>query len=218
MENLLQDETLFYNTYVKLIEEPIKWNFLTDYSFLKFLKNKLPITFENIQILSNGYLRYIQKPQKCIYTNHEMYLAIDMNTNLHYICYKDVMMIDIDFSKTSKDLEKIKDLFKEKFSDLTYRIYSSNGGYHIFITNKRFIYNSKETIDILIEFECDLMYIICVYLRGFSVRVNKKKLSDNMYTLIYENEKIENEITTLIDYHIQCNFKNEFVYLSKKLF
>ena len=85
----------------------------------------------------------------------------------------------------------------------TLTVLRSNNGYHIFVTNRYFDYKDKSTIDYLIDFKCDINYIICCYIRGFSVRISKKSVeeSDELYDLIYESssEAID-DIIELIDY------------------
>lgn len=92
------------------------------------------------------------------------------------------MDIDIKGPKgTNKDLEDIL----KNYND-TFYVDETMNGYHIFVLNRRSSYNDPETINYMINFgnenfKCDIKYILCVYLRGFCVRLNKKNPYDPMY-------------------------------------
>lgn len=177
--------------------------------FLEYFIENNELNYESIKMLSNGLKNYINKPQRILKDNPNNYVGIDMHTNLYYICFKDILTFDIDLHNEEIDnkvfLKKIKKEFLinkfKKFDDVFYLDESSNG-FHIFVLNKRFHHKSEEAIKYMIEFECDVKYIICSYLRGFSIRLNKKNLFDNIYNHIgiYGNKKLIDE-SILNDIH-----------------
>lgn len=212
-----KNEVLFYQNFINLMNIDIETpEWCKDYEFVNNMKQEIIEEYkeykqykennhfllkEKLKNLSLAYIKYIQKSQRLLYNHKDYYIAVDLYTNLHYICYKNVLMIDIDtihFNITYNDL-----LIKLDELEYSYRIYKSLNGYHVFITNKYFNYYSNETLDLLLKYNCDINYVICVYLRGFCVRINKKKYDDNMYELLYINKKFKEnkDIISLIDLH-----------------
>jgi hypothetical protein len=150
-----------------------------------FIKTEKNITYEHIIMLSDGLKNYIKKPQRVLYDKKDYYVAIDLNTNLHYICFRNIAMIDIDLHFHETKDQVLKDLIlKLKEYNDTYYIDETLNGFHIYILNKYMNHNDKETIEYLLNFKCDIKYIICTYLRGFCVRLNKKDPYDPMYKFI----------------------------------
>jgi hypothetical protein len=207
--NKENDTNLFYDEYIKIVNTRFKnklnndsINFLKNKYFIDHIIKNNKITFELVKILSAGYIDYISKPQRCFITTENEYLAVDMNTNLHYICFKNIMMIDID----NNDIDtphKINSLMN-KYND-SYMLFKTTNGYHLFITNRYANHNDESTINYMIDFNCDINYIICTYLRGFCVRLNKKNNEepDNLYTLVLSfneqnsNKEIVDKINTM---------------------
>ena len=102
-------EYKFYKEYIKLLDDD--YNFrkektLTEFEkklrhskFRKFVLDKIGYTYNAIlkiqYIMRSGMLR----PQRLIIDSTDFYVACDMLTNTYYICYKYLMMIDVDFYK-----------------------------------------------------------------------------------------------------------------------
>jgi len=111
----------FYGTYLKLIEDNYNYRKNIEMSdksdILEFNKKLRHAKFRNFLIskLGQNYLTIIKlkdvmislmiKPQRLLTNNLSFYVACDMITNTYYICYKELLMIDIDFYKdnTNKD-------------------------------------------------------------------------------------------------------------------
>lgn len=158
-------------------------------TFLDILENKDPIkdvgNSEHIINIESSYdiiknaghfINGIKRPQELLNTNIHYYVARDMITNTVYICFRNLLMIDIDINKleNSNDItdEFIVAYFNQKKE--SYRIYKSINGYHVFCTSKKFKYRSKESIDFMLENMCDKYYSLYSYLRGYCVRLNRK--------------------------------------------
>lgn len=153
-------------------------------SFLEYFVNKYPLNYENVKMLSTGLQNYINKPQRVLCNNKNNYVAIDMYTNLYYICFKDLVVFDIDLENNNlffKNMKKKYLINKFKNYDDIFYLDETKNGFHIFLLNKRYHHTSKEAIEYMIEFGCDIKYIVCTYLRGFCIRLNKKNINDNMY-------------------------------------
>lgn len=178
---------MFYGTYLSIASddsppdidlEALK--LLKDRNFAKYIIEHEDPTI-SIKMLSHVMKHSMLKPQRLLIDNEDYYIAIDMLTNTYYICYRDLMMIDIDRYKSDSGTDTLSDI-KEKLSkhpELFFRIYSSRNGYHIFILNKSMDYKSDESIRLMHELGCDFYYIVYSYMRGWSVRLNKKKGEEN---------------------------------------
>lgn len=204
-----QIEKTFYDEFIKNknqvnIDHELYNNNLKVEKFLEHFIENNEINYESIKMLSNGLKNYISKPQRILINNPNDYVGVDMNTNIHYICFRDVLMFDIDLKDHDHEigddvfLKKIKKEFLinklENSNDVFYLDESSNG-FHIFLLNKRVNHKSEEAINYMIDFDCDIKYIICSFLRGFSIRINKKNIYDPMYTHIgiYGNKNLIDE-------------------------
>jgi len=172
----------YFSSFVKLNNNNINVPKKEDKVFIQHILNTNIPTFELVKLISSSYLNYIKKPQRCLIDEDEYYVAIDMNTNLLYICYRNIMMIDID-KRNEEDVLKLIEKGIEKYDD-TYLLFKSTNGYHIFVVNRYFDHKDRTTIEYLIEFQCDINYVICTYIRSFCVRLNKKGKDDNLYKLI----------------------------------
>ncbi len=181
---IIDQEFGYFNSYVKINNSAITNSFPINKDFTQFVLKNNKLTYEIVKLLSVGYINYIKKPQKCLIDEKEYYVAIDMNTNLCYICYKNILMIDID----DTNIDNVMNLINkgiEKYDD-TYVLYKSINGFHIFVLNKYFDHLDKNTIEYLIDFNCDTNYIMCTYIRSFCTRLNKKQKDENnsLYELV----------------------------------
>lgn len=130
--------------------------------------------------LAPTFISGVKRDQVLIKTRGDYYIARDILTNTVYICFKDLLTIDIDIDidvdvDENVDInsdEKIMDYFS-KLSE-TFRIYKTPRGYHIYCTSKRFAYRDKDTISYMLNNFCDKYYCVYSYIRGFSTRLNNK--------------------------------------------
>ena len=109
-----------------------------------------------------------------------------------------------------------------------YRIYKSRGGYHAFLISHKLDNRSNEALQLMIEAQTDYFYIVFTYLRGWCVRLNKKKVEDpNPNVPIYsyvgdvicgelvkrENKKVAvvKEYANILDFHMElCEMAKDF--------
>ena len=127
--------------------------------------------------LAPTFISGVKREQVLIKTREDYYIARDVLTNTVYICFKDLLTIDIDIDIDDENVdinsdEKIIDYFS-KLSE-TFRIYKTPRGYHIYCTSKRFAYRDKDTISYMLNNFCDKYYCVYSYIRGFSTRLNNK--------------------------------------------
>lgn len=180
----------FYSTYLTIASEkvpdidPEAIALLRNRGFSKFIiENEDPV--DSVKMLSYVMSHSMLKPQRLLVDHDDYYIAIDLFTNTYYICYRDLMMIDIDRYKQDIEINTLEDIKKKLTAhpELFFRIYSSRNGYHLFIINKSMDYKSDNSIRLMSELGCDFYYIVYSYLRGWSVRLNKKKGEENINNL-----------------------------------
>ena len=123
----------FYNSYLKLIDEDYKYRQqlsilgkkLKHSKFRKFIIETIGMNFMSIIKLSDAMRSLMIRPQRLLTDNENFYIACDMMTNTYYICYKELMMIDIDFYKddtkgnTKKDTDATDTINSTNSTDTT---------------------------------------------------------------------------------------------------
>lgn len=191
----IETNNFFYDKYLALEYPDIP---KVPSTFIDYLLKSKEITYENIIDYSKFFINYIKKPQRYLYFDDDLYLGIDMNTNIHYICYNDILMIDIDSDTYS---------IPEQYKDDSFYVYKSANGFHIFLMNRRITYGTKESIEYMINFKCDPKYIICSYLRGYSVRINSKNSDEKIYELIDIHNEPDFNILEQVEFHIEMSNK-----------
>ena len=144
-------------------------------------------TLETINLLYNSLASTVKKPQKCLYSDIDYYFALDIVTNTYYLCYKKLMMIDIDIGKFGcpNNKEEYIDFLQNysKNKDILFEIYNTRNGLHIFILNNEYDYKNEKTIQLMLDLKADFYYIIYSNIRGWCVRLNRKKNElDNIYS------------------------------------
>lgn len=183
-----ESRTFFYD---KILNLKCKTNIPESYT--DYLLKSMEM---NVNEIKNIALYYnFKKPQRYLYAENDFYVGVDLNSNLHYICYNDIAMFDIH----SNDLNEVINLLDNN----SYMIYKSLNGYHIYLTNRRIEYDSDEAIEFMIKIGCDVKYIIFTHLRGYCTRISRKKY-EGVYELvhIHNKEKQEQLIVDLVDLHI----------------
>ncbi len=210
----------FYQEYLNLvnIDEDIINPELSDPKFRNMILDDNKISFDIIKLFADGVKHTLKKPQRLLHDDENYYICIDMFTNTYYVCYKTLLMVDIDFYKkdeknTTEDIIKMfTDYCKDK-PELKFRLYSSRNGIHGFLISQKSDSKSSKDIQIMIDLESDFYYTVYAYLRGWSVRLNRKKTdSDTLYKYICDiGEGNDNEdLINLVNLHINLvdTFKN----------
>lgn len=158
---------MFYKTFIELYNDKTKYdNFIITYDK----------TSDNISNISKYFIHHFQKPQRLLFDCDDYYIAVDMYLNLYYICFKHLLMLDIDLYKTNDNnvLDKIKQ-FCEINKDYLFDVYKSRNGYHCFLISHISNYKDLNNIQLMLDLNTDFYYTIYTYLRGWCVRLNKKK-------------------------------------------
>ncbi len=240
MEDIkLPSDYKFYSTYLALIDRDYDHRkerngeytdfeiHMRDVNFRSYLVTKLGKNLNTVKLVADSLLSTIIKPQRLIIDGHNFYIACDMVTNTYYICYKYLLMVDLDIKKeimTEEDRRLALHNFKEKVSeDDVWIIYKSRKGYHAFLVSEFVEHNTDKSTEILLRYDTDFYYIVYSYLRGYSVRLNKKKdeqLKESLYELVGilgNPENANDELLRLVNLHIDASklFINSGISLMK---
>jgi len=150
------------------------------------------------------FLQGVKRPQYLIKTSPDYYIARDTKTNTVYMCYKNIMMLD--FDKNDLTIDSLLDNLPK---DMSFMIYKTERGYHAFCVSRKFEYRSRETVEFMHNYKdlgIDIDYIRFCYIRGFSVRLNKKfngEHKDNYKYITTTNEQlVDNDLKNLVELHI----------------
>ena len=128
------------------------------------------------------------RPQEVCIDTDDYYVAIDQMTTTAYICYKNLLMIDIDFYKEGQTrteaelLEQLQHYCNKGHHGRqghTFAIYRTRNGLHAFLISERADYNKDKYLQMMLDNGCDFFYVVYSYLRGWSVRLNKKEADLN---------------------------------------
>lgn len=145
-------------------------------------------TTEIVRKLAPSLRLTLGKPQQLIHDDPDYYIANDMLTNTFYICYRTLLMVDIDFYKSNDSeeqkakspdvrqqeiVDKIKAYSEEK--GWLFDIYRSRNGVHAFLINHSSDHQCDEDLQIMLDLECDFFYVVYSFIRGWSVRLNRKE-------------------------------------------
>jgi hypothetical protein len=152
---------------------------IRDTKFRKFIIQTEGKTLSTVSLLRNSLATTIQKPQRCLYADKDWYLAIDTYTSTFYVCYQQLMMVDIDYGKGNQYTtpEQIIDMLTEytvNNPEVLMEVFQSGKGVHAFLVHKPYDYHCQNSLQVMLNLGCDFYYVIYASLRGWSVRVNAK--------------------------------------------
>ena len=175
----------------------------------------LPKTAESAIQIAPLLLAKVKRPQTLIDSTEDYYVANDNATGTVYMCYRDVLMIDIDFKHNDLSAEDILAHFAN-IPNYAFKIFQSARGFHVFCLSQRFSYRDPLVIQFMLSHFADFYYTVYAYIRGFCVRLNPK-FNDSTDQPIYKDlgmvgnlELIKEDILTLVDHHIKLckRYKN----------
>lgn len=202
---------MFFSTYLKIVEEYRENEDENNALVLHNMINKEVRTVENVLHASANVKRFTVRPQRLLHDDKDYYIAIDMLTNTYYICYRTLLMLDIDFYKPTEEVEVSKEDIINKLekyakeNKLRFRLYQSRNGIHAFLINRESNYKNPEDTQIMIDLDVDFFYIVYSNIRGWSVRLNRKKNEEKMsYTYICDvgDETPIEHLEKLVELHI----------------
>ena len=103
-------------------------------------------------------------------------IHIDNNSELKIICFKKLMILDYD----KIELIKIEEILN-KYTNFTFLIYQTFGGYHVYCISDEFDYTEQETLQLMFDMKCDRFYINFTRYVGFITRLQKKNGREEEY-------------------------------------
>ena len=194
----------FYESFINLsnkygtikLDNKYKNNYFKNFLLKEFLfKIDDSDSQEKIEELLNIFSIYLSyliiKPQRLLLDHDNYYIAIDIRTNTKYICYNNFCILDFDINKNNfKSKEEIEIYIRENeiLSEIPYFKVETHNGFHIYLLDKQRYYNDINTYLFIKQFNSDEFYKLYCYIRGFSIRLNKK--INNEYIL--KNIKLVN--------------------------
>lgn len=199
--------TIKYENYIiyKKYENIFFKNYLinTFYNDIDLLDND--IDKKNLLLKISEYLLiFLFKPQRLILDNVNYYIAIDIRTNTKYICYRDFCILDFDLNKNNYNCKNDILLYLKNndiLNNIPYILTETNNGYHVYLIDKPRIFNDYETWDFINKFNSDNNYKLYCFIRGFSIRLNKKneqeKIVNSVKIINNKKQKINNYLYNL---------------------
>ena len=186
----------FFQTYQDLLVE--KFPVFPPIIFRKDLNHKFR-NVETIKLLKNITKQQITREQILLKDSANYYVAKDPSTSTIYMCFKELMMIDIDGENDCNNaLIKLKKFCKKNKHHLFY-VYGSRNGIHIFCMSHKKDYNNLDHIKFMIDMKSDFFYALYAHIRGWSVRLNKKFGEDNSSNdSIIRSEGLTNSVSTFL--------------------
>lgn len=160
--------------------------------------NQFSKTTESVCLLAPFFINKIKRSHNLLESTNEYYIAFDNERLVKYVCFKNILMIDID--NTDMTVSCVIDHFT-KLTKYSFSVYKTRNGYHVFCTSEFFDYRSESTVKFMLDNYCDFYYTIFAYIRGFCTRLGRKPdESAPIYEFVADirpdvaNEKITNII------------------------
>ncbi len=202
----------FYDSYLQMLQEDneLEIEELKESAFRKKLLETQEHNVDLVKLMGTAVKHTLAKPQQLLHDEDDYYIGIDMYTNTYYVCYKNLLMVDIDYYKSDPtsedDIIKSFEEYCEDRPDLKFKLYRSRNGVHGFLVSH--VANNWESyyLSMMLELGSDFYYTVYSYLRGWSVRLNKKKTdqSNVLYTYITDvgiGKSVE-RLEKLVDLHL----------------
>lgn len=176
----------------------------------------MPKTFSKFVENIDVYKKYITKPQELLFDNQSYYIAKDVYTNTIYMCFRDLLIIDLDIHKVQGDITLNLSDFNN-IPEHVFDVYKSKNGYHVFCVSHKYPFGTEDSFQLMIKYQCDYYYACYSYLRGYCVRLNKKmqeyisKNRTSTYSFVgrFGKGAIDKNLVYLVDLHKQYSLQYE---------
>ena len=184
---------MFFETFINtILNRKIESDIIfRDFRFRKFVIETKGKNLDTIKFLSEPLSLSMKRPQRCLHNDPDYYLGLDTYSKTYYICYKTLLMIDIDLGKDGL-YERLEDYLEfledycSKDKDLLLELYKTRNGVHCFVINQHHDYKNDRSIQLMLDLKCDFYYVVYSYIRAWSVRLNRKfhDRDDKLYTYL----------------------------------
>lgn len=138
----------------------------------------MPQTFEHLHAHAAFRASVLLKkaPQEVLRNRPDYYMAYDPSTGTYYMCFKHLLMIDMDLEQYLKKGKTVAHVFQslEQHPNECFDVYKSKNGYHIFCVSSPKNYADPDDLRIMWDLGCDYWYMAWASLRGWCVRLNMK--------------------------------------------
>jgi hypothetical protein len=129
----------------------------------------------------------MRRPQRLVFDGPRHYVAHDLFTNTWYVCFKHLLMLDLDDQDARPSLTALAatHYFEE---------HATRKGRHVFLLSESHVYKSKQAAQFMQAHGCDTVYASYAQIRGWSVRLNRKQ-DEPEGSSIYTNKQRWGEAT-----------------------
>ena len=181
---------MFFNNFIEtVINKDLNCDPLfKEFQFRRFVIKTRGKCLPTIKFLRDPLTICMRRPQQCLYNDNDYYLALDSYSKTYYICYRTLLMIDMDLGKDGgftevRDYQKFLQEYCDKNKDILLDLYKTRNGVHCFVLDKEHNFKSDASLQLMLDLKCDFYYIVYSSIRGWSVRVNRKYMDihDNLY-------------------------------------
>lgn len=147
--------------------------------FRRFVINTRGKNVKTINFLKQPLSVSMKRPQRCLHNDNDYYLALDTYSKTYYVCYRQLLMIDMDFGKdgefkSREDYLVFLENYCQSHPELLLEVYKTRNGIHCFVLNKKHDFTKDSSLQLMLDLKCDFYYIVYSSIRGWSVRVNRK--------------------------------------------
>ncbi len=181
---------------------------LSNAAFRSHLLERFGRTLKMVNLFSPSLEASVVKPQRLLTDHNEYYMALDMLTRTYYISYKRLMMIDIDFYKDENlTLESLREAIAKFAPNEHFLVYKSRNGLHAFMISRYANFHNDGDLQLMLDLGCDFYYTVYTSIRGWCVRLNRKKgekEGQRLYSFLCEigNGPILTDLRALVYEHL----------------
>jgi len=104
-------------------------------------------------------------------------VGVHVQHNVHFISYRDLLYIDYDCPRRLAIVAR----WSRNNPEYKFRVVSTTKGYHVFLTSHAMSHTDIKSAELLQTLCADPAHILGVAHRGFSVRINQKKIDEKPY-------------------------------------
>ncbi len=211
---------MFFDQYVKEVLNP-ELNcdgIFRDQEFRRYVIKTKGKCLETVKFFQEPLKITLKKPQRCLYSDTDYYLGLDSYTKTYYLCYRHLLMIDLDLDKnpefsSRQDYINFLKEYCHHHPELLFRVFETRKGLHCFAINQKYNYTSDKALQLMLDLKCDFYYVIFSSIRGWSVRLNRKNEDkvDKLYDSLGDIGTGQSilELEQLVDLHL--NFSELFI-------
>lgn len=171
-------------------------NALADKEFFEHFKDDMLADYNNIFKYEKNLRQMTKKPYYLLHSEKDLYVGRETFGNVWYMCFRNLMMVDVDLGDDKEDLSEavIADYkqFLQEYCDLPenadklFMLFRSKRGIHNFLVSHKKEFNDLESLKTMLELKGDAFHSSFSFLRGYCCRLNKKNKNDldNVYDFI----------------------------------